>query len=1527
MPPPPPRPAPARDAWSDGGAGREDRGGDEEPPPEAPPVAELSVKVGVRVRPLMAGERVDGAKSCLRLSRNPNEIVIGKDKRFTFDAAYAEDTNQTRIFEDLALPLVDNLFEGYNATLFAYGQTGSGKTYTMGSSNKTLGFDDEVGMIPRVVHSIFERLSASPVDASTAGGATPEFLIRASFIEIYNEELKDLLHPATSTKDIAIREDGDGSIILAGVKEQVVSSYEDTMRCIESGCVARTTATTGMNDQSSRSHAIFTLIYERLAPPTAKRKGGGGAPAAEYITSKFHMVDLAGSERNKRTRNVGGRFKESVAINYGLLALGNVISALGDEKKRGRVTHVPYRESKLTRILQDSLGGNSNTVMIACASPADSSFAETLNTLKYANRARNIKNKPVVNRDSKNVQLKQLRSGLQSLQMDLLRASGASGGPAAAAAVQARVEAMLQDQSAAAHVKQLLAQVGHGEEAGPGSELGKVLLQRLRELEAEHTQAKKALMTAEANVVELSEMCLQLRGQARIVQQKVAAARAQCQAEMMNAGTEGLGAAILNALPTDSEMHLRVDDVSDAWTAGAAGTTERQLPTIRNSAHSRQSAHSSSSGPLETAAAEAAAAANAEIRDLRAQLQHARDDAETMKSELEEANSDLQRDERIFNEKMQVIEQLERENAELRDAASAAANSAIAAAAATAGPNQLEAAQAAASHDHASPALRNMFQSPAPNSRGAGSAGGSFSSVVQTPQSARVLASMAEDEDDVMLMGEDDESYGTLPGPTSLLVPEDGGSPGPANGGDVVVLESEKLALLKEKAAIEEEKQQIEAQANFDKRHFHVNKQRMEKTLMDLTVNIRLKEELIAELSKNEQDVRELQAQYEEQMQALVHDRDQKEGELAKAQGELQGLESAVQSEAEAKNAEQRRQMKLRHEAKVESLQKQIATLQQAEREQKKVLHAKLLSERQVAKLTNEIEKMRGRGDSLKSKLRENAEKYDSVRAKQDNELTGLRKETENFAKKIRQLERENSRQRQRLKAKEEEVARLASGKQHRGSRAGVGRSSGASSSFGRPSTAPVRSGDSSSHNTPDRRASGPAAGDRSNESESEMQKRLAEQKAMLDAEVEKHLVREEATKRLESELEQREAAIAEKESALAERHALELRRMRNSHSMNENMVAVNTRLETLQEQLEQGGQQAAVGFGDDPMAAAVAGRMAEAEVSALRMQQEAAYRERAELTQRAESRQFLSSTDEQSLFELEDRVETLDAQIEYKSQTIREAEAALAQLNEHPGRAASEAGTRKQGMGAGGVAAEASAEVRAMMDQYVGAVVDVKQERAEAVKAQLVAEQRLQEREAQIEELENFLRQQELELDRQLTQQAKEHELKTQYLLKQIKPGNSMSGRPDTGRGSSSDAEKVMRMKEEQISALEKDVFYYKHKKQELESHIKDIVHAGDATLAQAAEQESELDNLRNANRALVVELGNTKTFLHQQLGPHALGGGGSGGSGGGGGSGDGVGYAEQAHAIRISRSQMQQQLRPLSREELQSRAQRQAP
>eukprot|EP01052_Picozoa_sp_SAG31_P020166 SAG31_NODE_1505_length_8078_cov_5.291390_2_plen_253_part_00 len=192
-----------------------------------------------------------------------------------------------------------------------------------------------------------------------------------------------------SAQAIAVRENAEGGIVLVGIKEEVVASAEETYRCLEAGCVARTTGSTRMNELSSRSHAIFTLFFEQRKPSTKP-----GMPP-EYITSKFHLVDLAGSERNKRTGTVGSRFKESVNINYGLLALGNVISALGDDKKRKRIGgHVPYRESKLTRILQDSLGGNAMTVMVACVSPADSSFEETLNTLKYANRARCAKPSP-----------------------------------------------------------------------------------------------------------------------------------------------------------------------------------------------------------------------------------------------------------------------------------------------------------------------------------------------------------------------------------------------------------------------------------------------------------------------------------------------------------------------------------------------------------------------------------------------------------------------------------------------------------------------------------------------------------------------------------------------------------------------------------------------------------------------------------------------------------------------------------------------------------------------------------------------------------------------------------------------------------------------------------------------------------------------------------------------------------------------------------------------------------------------------
>merc|ERR550532_900183 len=183
-----------------------------------------------------------------------------------------------------------------------------------------------------------------------------------------------------------------------------------------------------MNEQSSRSHSIFTIILEQRRRCHSASDGAGGSDDCTsrpvYRTAKFHLVDLAGSERAKRTGVVGSRFKESVSINTGLLALGNVISALGDPAKRG--FHVPYRESKLTRLLQDGLGGNSRTLMVACASCADGNLEETLNTLKYAHRARNIKNKPVVNVDPKVAQLAAMQDEIEALRGELRRVSAGS---------------------------------------------------------------------------------------------------------------------------------------------------------------------------------------------------------------------------------------------------------------------------------------------------------------------------------------------------------------------------------------------------------------------------------------------------------------------------------------------------------------------------------------------------------------------------------------------------------------------------------------------------------------------------------------------------------------------------------------------------------------------------------------------------------------------------------------------------------------------------------------------------------------------------------------------------------------------------------------------------------------------------------------------------------------------------------------------------------------------------------------------
>ncbi|KAJ6678387.1 KINESIN-LIKE PROTEIN KIN-4B [Salix viminalis] len=396
---------------------------------EMTPSSEIcSVKVALHIRPLVADERLQGCKDCVSVVPRLPQVQIGTHS-FTFDHVYGNGgAESSAMFEQCVAPLVDGLFQGYNATVLAYGQTGSGKTYTMGT-----GFKDgcQTGLIPQVMDTLFNKIETLKHQT--------EFQLHVSFIEILKEEVKDLLDSASESKSVVanghtakvaapgkptiqIREASNGVITLAGSTEVAVSTLQEMAACLEKGSLSRATGSTNMNNQSSRSHAIFTITLEQM------RKLHSVSPVndtpdedmgEEYFCAKLHLVDLAGSERAKRTGTGGLRLKEGIHINKGLLALGNVISALGDEKKRKEGMHVPYRDSKLTRLLQDSLGGNSKTVMIACISPADINAEETLNTLKYANRARNIQNKPVANRDLISNEMQQMRQQLKYLQAEL----------------------------------------------------------------------------------------------------------------------------------------------------------------------------------------------------------------------------------------------------------------------------------------------------------------------------------------------------------------------------------------------------------------------------------------------------------------------------------------------------------------------------------------------------------------------------------------------------------------------------------------------------------------------------------------------------------------------------------------------------------------------------------------------------------------------------------------------------------------------------------------------------------------------------------------------------------------------------------------------------------------------------------------------------------------------------------------------------------------------------------------------------
>ncbi|KAJ9096863.1 hypothetical protein QFC20_006331 [Naganishia adeliensis] len=453
---------PSRDQLSDTGTPSRDRNRD---------VASEDghVQVVLRIRPSYTSPESDIPQRFQRVVLQPSpgdsthEVAVhqpeaprtankAKSNTFRYDRILPEECTQVEAYNASAKSAMDKFLKGFNVTILAYGQTSSGKSYTMGTTGSDTDYtidSSRTGIIPRAVKDMFGQLEQEQRQA----GGNMSFECKVSFLELYNEDLIDLLSitPHNQTPPITIRED-KGKIIWSGLREVTVSSIQQVMQLLHDGSTRRQVGETGMNKESSRSHAVFSLsLVQRkrsesvarpknfsrpmsmagspysasprgtpantrpgsrtsmLPPPSSAIRQFStpstpdrGSPDDDLspsgwveTTSKFHFADLAGSERLKRTAAFGERMKEGISINAGLTALGNVISTLAEPASKN--VHIPYRDSKLTRLLQDSLGGNSYTIMIACVSPIEYNLNETINTLRYGARARNIKNRAEAN--------------------------------------------------------------------------------------------------------------------------------------------------------------------------------------------------------------------------------------------------------------------------------------------------------------------------------------------------------------------------------------------------------------------------------------------------------------------------------------------------------------------------------------------------------------------------------------------------------------------------------------------------------------------------------------------------------------------------------------------------------------------------------------------------------------------------------------------------------------------------------------------------------------------------------------------------------------------------------------------------------------------------------------------------------------------------------------------------------------------------------------------------------------------------
>uniref|UniRef100_A0A8V5H7I8 plus-end-directed kinesin ATPase n=1 Tax=Melopsittacus undulatus TaxID=13146 RepID=A0A8V5H7I8_MELUD len=380
-----------------------------------------SVKVAVRVRPFNSRETSKESKCIIQMQGNSTSIINPKNpkeapKSFSFDYSYWSHTSpedpcfasQNRVYNDIGKEMLLHAFEGYNVCIFAYGQTGAGKSYTMMGKQE----ESQAGIIPQLCEELFEKINDNSNEEMS-------YSVEVSYMEIYCERVRDLLNPKNKG-NLRVREHPLLGPYVEDLSKLAVTSYTDIADLMDAGNKARTVAATNMNETSSRSHAVFTIVF------TQKKHDTETNLSTEKV-SKISLVDLAGSERADSTGAKGTRLKEGANINKSLTTLGKVISALAEvvstSKKKKKTDFIPYRDSVLTWLLRENLGGNSRTAMVAALSPADINYDETLSTLRYADRAKQIKCNAVINEDPNAKLVRELKEEVTRLK-DLLRAQG-----------------------------------------------------------------------------------------------------------------------------------------------------------------------------------------------------------------------------------------------------------------------------------------------------------------------------------------------------------------------------------------------------------------------------------------------------------------------------------------------------------------------------------------------------------------------------------------------------------------------------------------------------------------------------------------------------------------------------------------------------------------------------------------------------------------------------------------------------------------------------------------------------------------------------------------------------------------------------------------------------------------------------------------------------------------------------------------------------------------------------------------------